>query len=1179
MYNELSPNAKPAKKTGLGALVCAAAGLLAGVLPAAAAENAAPIKVSATAILGEGTAELTGSNNLYQVRATATTLGDYAENWRFPGTVIDLRFPTPQELPAGTNRLSVEVKNPYHKDKPDAGFRILIGDARGGEWAVSTFLKGKRGDLPYVNDFERELSFPVDITEAGRIDRWVMMALDPQKFDEYALPQPPLKLLGVRLILKEKGELNFSFRNLQPEMAGSGYDPCWDLMDNPIWTARLKLRQPRRFGWGQDEAAPYLKPSDLSLGKGKFDFTWEITDLATQKQTHTASGSAVIDDNTPAALSFPLLPAGTYRLNLYLKPENEKAGREMMFHYVVYSNSRGFVLPARLAPKPLNCATAGSSTFAPGAEAKAQLAANGAQPGDTIEWALTSADQRALGTGSIGATGGAIDLAPFFAAGENTVWLEAKLMRGGVQIDVLRRVFGQTSSAPAVSATPPAPGAKEKQLAGQFQRTKGDWHEGGTAVISQHKDFMEKFTKWTDEAKEIGYNIVEYSVPWDEAEPLPGVYEFKYIDEMVKIAKDRGLYVVLRVHPNVGCVPDWLPRETQRASDGRWHGIWGGSSNPIYDPASDVLNSAQAKFLETLAAHYRDDQKVIGYTLSNVFFDHGFIDSPYTGQYSGYSEAMRLAFIEYLRAKYATLSAVNKAHGASYTSWESIPLPGPVFTNTADGRLQPRQDRLHLDFMDCKKKALMAFRTRAIEAMRKGDPSCMVGPYSDNARALLEDYYEKNDVMVAQGSMEDQYPPLVQPYQVRYEPHAKVSRLARTTDIGVSNLLFYQPGRNTFFNYWFPQWTLATVEPDIKEAEARLKTWFASVDRLMGAQPLGVDNKQAEGMVVASLDTLLNNWQHLHTARINDYLAPYFYRCKNEMTRSKMVFSTEAGAKLAHVPYVYVPYSSDEIDAALARKIADFVQNGGRLFIDGTGGNWTEDGVTAGSLRTLLALPAVRILPQPQTEAEKAEVSGGMLKDQTLSFRTRQWLPPIESQPVAWIDTCARGYYLPARFTGALPEGAETLATIGGEPVALRIPFGKGEVIAFAGTVDWFGSIGLAGRLDNWGKGLALDTPRVADPEALVSAFSKDDKVYAIGRRFIRHDLIAKLKGGKMPQGIDTPQELALKIPGMPAGKWKVSELLSGKDYAVAESAEIVNNGIKLPLHPGEAFFLELTKQ
>ena len=82
---------------------------------------------------------------------------------------------------------------------------------------------------------------------------------------------------------------------------------------------------------------------------------------------------------------------------------------------------------------------------------------------------------------------------------------------------------------------------------------------------------------------------------------------------------------------------------------------------------------------------------MVGYTALHAYHDHCYFTHPWLGQYVDYSDAMRRAFVRFLRKKYTgDLKAAGRAHGKDYHSWADIAIPAPEVRTDAHGRIQPR---------------------------------------------------------------------------------------------------------------------------------------------------------------------------------------------------------------------------------------------------------------------------------------------------------------------------------------------------------------------------------------------------------------------------------------------------------------------------------------------------------
>ena len=1157
--------------------------LVAGV--AWAADTVVPfadsLTVPATAAVGNGTGTLTVRADQMELQAKAETLGQYTENWHLEATVLDYLLPETVALSPECDRLSLEVANSYEKNQyPPPMLRILVRDARNELWAFNTRLQGL-GTVPFTKGFERVETFPWDTTELGRVEPWVMLPAAGIPATGLTPPVKPLRLAGFRLIVPALKAVTIQLRNLTMEARGTVPDPYWLLTPETSWMDRTKSRGEGRFGWGPREAGPYLRGGDLNLSTGAYSATWEI--LAADGWTPVASGAGPLAVRATDAPAFtpPLLANGTYHLRLNII---DKAGplREFFYQYVVVRNSRGGAADpsnAAAAPKPLSIeGSAGVVRAGENASVKVTAASPALPAGANIAWELQTADGRVLASGKGNPNEAVtVPLAPLLGQ-EQALWLKADLSANGKILDRAWRVFGTPTP---VAVADSAPVAKPKWN-DRIWRTKGDWHEGSTPIVTKASEILEQFRGWLDEAQQIGYNSVELSATWAELEPLPGVYLFSYLDRLVAEAQQRGLAVVLRVHPIPGCVPQWVPREFQEDENRLVHGLWSGGSNLTYTAASTALTTALNEYLTALAAHYRTNPTVVGYTLANLFFDHGWHDLPWLGQNVDYSETMRQAFVRRLKTAYnGDLQKAATAHGRTYNAWEDIALPHPQVLTDADGRLRPRTDALWRDWMDAKLGVMADFRFSAVDALRQGDPACLVGPYRDPEFYFVLDGFVKRNCFVAQGSMEEQYPPELYALPLRYEPHAKIARTRPLVDVGLTNLLFRRPGANGFYNYWFPEKRLATVSATEREAELRLQEWFKIIDRLTGAKPLAASAGERRGALVFSLASLTQVYQHSFTGRTEDPLKPFNFRAGAEKRRVDQIPSNQLTPEfLANVPYVYLPYCADVLEPAQLDALTAYVSGGGKLILEATSGFWSADTGTANALGQRFGMPAA--VPQPwpgQTvlsEAVKPEATSP-LAGVPVAFRVAPFQPPINEQASPWIHNIPKHYLRPFRLPArGLPATATRLANAaGGSPAVVQVKVGKGDVLFFAGTIDWLACPGLASRLDDWGTGRAAGAAAAADPAELSAAFEKDGKLFLLGRRFIGHEALSALKQGKTPEGDAGTVPLHLRLPQAPAPKYTVRELLTGREFGEVAGTSLVANGVVLELLAGQGFVLE----
>ena len=217
--------------------------------------------------------------------------------------------------------------------------------------------------------------------------------------------------------------------------------------------------------------------------------------------------------------------------------------------------------------------------------------------------------------------------------------------------------------------------------------------------------------RWETDARmmqEAGFNVVRLAeFAWSVMEPEDGVFDFGWLDRAIDILGAHGMKVVLGT-PSAA-VPPWLwqkiPDIALVNADGR--ALEYGSRRD-YSPTNAAYRQYAVRIARRMAEHYRDNSHVIGWQIDNEFGDRC------------YSPSTRLAFHDWLRRKYGTLDALNRAWGTRfwshvYTDWSQIPAP----VKTIHGQHNPG---LHLDYYRFISDVYVEFQQLQIDAIREVSP-------------------------------------------------------------------------------------------------------------------------------------------------------------------------------------------------------------------------------------------------------------------------------------------------------------------------------------------------------------------------------------------------------------------------------------------------------------------------
>ncbi len=178
-----------------------------------------------------------------------------------------------------------------------------------------------------------------------------------------------------------------------------------------------------------------------------------------------------------------------------------------------------------------------------------------------------------------------------------------------------------------------------------------------------------------DQIKRVGFNTVKTWIDWSTAEPAPGVFDFKNLDLLMKLAHQRGLRVIVQIY--MDSAPDWVG---QRFPDARFVDRSGAVITSQAAPGYCVDDRAlRAKMVEFYVALSKDAKRfpaLYGWDVWSEPHIINWAEISYLKDpefcYCRYSQER---FRQWLQAKYKTLDALNAAWYRRFTSWDQVTPP------------------------------------------------------------------------------------------------------------------------------------------------------------------------------------------------------------------------------------------------------------------------------------------------------------------------------------------------------------------------------------------------------------------------------------------------------------------------------------------------------------------------
>ena len=205
------------------------------------------------------------------------------------------------------------------------------------------------------------------------------------------------------------------------------------------------------------------------------------------------------------------------------------------------------------------------------------------------------------------------------------------------------------------------------------------WYGGGKARAPMLEPVdstsAERWGRDLDQIKAVGFNTVKCWVDWATAEPRPGQFDFQNLNLLLRLAQERGLRVIVQIYTD--SAPDWVG---QRYPDARFVDRSGAVINSQAAPGFCIddraVRNEVVNFIEALSQDANRYRALYGWDVWSephlvnwAGFDY--LKNP-EFCYCRYTQAR---FREWLKEKYKTLEALNKAWYRGFTSWNDVAPP------------------------------------------------------------------------------------------------------------------------------------------------------------------------------------------------------------------------------------------------------------------------------------------------------------------------------------------------------------------------------------------------------------------------------------------------------------------------------------------------------------------------
>ncbi|MBE5804029.1 MAG: beta-galactosidase [Clostridiales bacterium] len=222
---------------------------------------------------------------------------------------------------------------------------------------------------------------------------------------------------------------------------------------------------------------------------------------------------------------------------------------------------------------------------------------------------------------------------------------------------------------------------------------------------------------WAQDAdlmKKTGVKLVRLAeFAWCRLEPREGEFDFAWLDEAVALFAARGIDVVLCTPTS--CPPLWLyekhPDAVMVEKDGSLTRTGIRGHRCINHPA---VRKYSQRIIERMTEHYAGNKAVVAWQIDNEL-----------EAYFCFCETCNARFRHWLKKKYGTLEALNRAYGnvvwsGEYSSWEQIQ---PPYGHYPDAWMNPA---FMLDYSRFASENVIGFSDWQAEIIRRKCPGLPV---------------------------------------------------------------------------------------------------------------------------------------------------------------------------------------------------------------------------------------------------------------------------------------------------------------------------------------------------------------------------------------------------------------------------------------------------------------------
>jgi hypothetical protein len=236
---------------------------------------------------------------------------------------------------------------------------------------------------------------------------------------------------------------------------------------------------------------------------------------------------------------------------------------------------------------------------------------------------------------------------------------------------------------------PLSPGAPQDKTKGFFPVSV--WYPGGKArapmLETVTPQSREVWKKDIDQIKRLGFNTVRTWIEWTACERTEGTYDFSALELLTDLAGEAGLRVIVQVY--IDSAPDWVEARHPDSKFVSSNGVAVESQAApgfCFDHAG--VQDKILRFFKAAARVVKGKPAFYGWDLWSEPHIINWAEVYYVGDLSSvqfcFCHSTQARFRVWLKKKYVTIDALNKAWYRTLRAWDEVEPPrfGTILTFT-----------------------------------------------------------------------------------------------------------------------------------------------------------------------------------------------------------------------------------------------------------------------------------------------------------------------------------------------------------------------------------------------------------------------------------------------------------------------------------------------------------------